>query len=53
MEENTVEKSEIANDLIEVKDSLETLASNYPGLDADPLFYEPLEKITNILEEIE
>jgi len=48
-----VEKDAIANELIEAKDSLETLASNYPGLDADPLFYEPLETITKILEEIE
>lgn len=45
--------NEIANDLLEAKDSLETLAANYPGLEADPLFYEPLEKIVNILEEIE
>ena len=45
--------NEIANELIEAKDHLETLASNYPGLDADPLFYEPLETITKILEEIE
>jgi hypothetical protein len=48
-----VEKDAIANDLLEVKDNLETLAANYPGLDSDPLFYEPLETITKILEEIE
>jgi len=48
-----VDVNEIANELIEVKDSLETLSANYVGLDADPLFYEPLETITKILEEIE
>ena len=42
-----------ANDLLEAKNSLETLAANYPGLDSDPLFYEPLETLTKILEEIE
>jgi hypothetical protein len=43
----------MAADLVEVKNSLQTLAANYPGLDIDPLFYEPLETITEILEEIE
>jgi hypothetical protein len=43
----------IANILVEVKDSLESLAINYPGIEADPLFYDPVEKITIILEEIE
>jgi hypothetical protein len=40
-------------DLLEAKDTLETLAANYPGLDSDPLFYEPLQTITEILEELE
>ncbi|MCK5600255.1 hypothetical protein KAR91_00110 [Candidatus Pacearchaeota archaeon] len=45
--------NEIANDLLEAKDNLESLAANYPGLETDPLFYEPLETLTKILEEIE
>jgi len=53
MEERNVEIEEIANELVDAKDQLETLAANYVGLDADPLFYEPLETITKILEEIE
>ena len=43
----------IAADLLEARNSLQTLAANYPGLDIDPLFYEPLQTLTEILEEIE
>jgi hypothetical protein len=48
-----VDENKLVNDLLEVKESLETLAANYVGLEADPLFYEPVETITKILEEIE
>jgi hypothetical protein len=51
--EANVDIDEIANTLVEVKDDLQTLAVNYPGLDADPLFYGPLNSIIKILEEIE
>jgi hypothetical protein len=51
--EATVDIDEIANVLVEVKDDLQTLGSNYPGLDVDPLFYGPLDSIIKILEEIE
>jgi len=51
--EANVEIDAIANELIEVKESLDNLAANYVGLEGDPFFYEPLEKINHILEEIE
>ncbi len=44
---------QIADELIEVKLRLESLSSNYFGIETDPLFYESLEKINLILEEIE
>jgi hypothetical protein len=44
---------QIADELIEVKLKLESLSSNYFGLDVDPLFYESLNSINLILEEIE
>jgi hypothetical protein len=43
----------IANDLLVVKDDLETLVIQWPVLNSDPLFYESLETIKKILEEIE
>jgi hypothetical protein len=48
-----VEIDQITNELLEAKDMLESLNVQRPGLESDPLFYEPLEIITKILEEIE
>ena len=44
---------QIANELVEIKLKLESLSSNHFGIEVDPLFYESLESINLILEEIE
>jgi hypothetical protein len=51
--EVNVDIGEIASDLIEAHDQLQALAANHAGLTNDPLFYEPIETIKRILEEIE
>jgi hypothetical protein len=48
-----MDMDEIANDLIEIRDMLETLAEEYSIATLDPLYLDPMEKINHILEEIE
>jgi hypothetical protein len=48
-----MEIEEIANELLEVKEMLEVLKEKYSIPELDPLWLDPKEKITWILEEIE
>jgi hypothetical protein len=48
-----VDLNEIANELIEVKEMLEILQEEYNIPDLDPLWLDPINRVTHILEEIE
>ena len=48
-----MEIEEIANDLIEIKEMLETLQCQYNIPDLEPLWLDPVTKLNHILEEIE